>query len=475
MNTRQWPRLVVMSALLIMLASACQQQAPSVSPTPVPPSATTAPAAQAQTVHLVARCKAAPGVEDGRCNNLVTATKATNEDLAAANDARRIEVEIIQDNKDWGPYKTEFELASQAGKAPDIIVAGHEYIGDWAPAGYLVDLTDQTAKYSEFKDIIDSLWNSTKLNGRVYGIPQDVEARPMFYSKPLLRKLGWSDADIDSLPERVASGKFTTEDMFDAATQAVQKGVVKPGNGWWHRPVNGTDFLYYYYGAGGEIVGQNNTLIFDKAAALKAYQLFADAAQKRKILPSTIIGGAWNDWNAAVSSADQVLFWYGGSWQWNDWALNFVKDRGGLDFMEKNVGFSAIPAQKQGTNKPITLSHPLLYMISKASKNPDLALLLISKVTVPSLNTEYAVASSHLGILKSQATYPAYTSAKFLNQVLPLLQFTTFAPNSPSWSAWSDAYFEGIKGVESGDLTPDKAVDLVVGRLQQQQGKIVIR
>ncbi len=145
-----------------------------------------------QEITLVARCKASPPHENGRCDNLVAAVGAANQALADAGDNRRIALEPIQDDADWGDYKTEFELASNAGEAPDLIVSGHEHIGDWATAGYLVDVTDMLGDYPEFDDVIDSLWTATELNGRRYGVPQDAEARPMYYSKPLLRELGWS-------------------------------------------------------------------------------------------------------------------------------------------------------------------------------------------------------------------------------------------------------------------------------------------
>ncbi|MEE9616044.1 MAG: extracellular solute-binding protein, partial [Anaerolineae bacterium] len=192
-----------------------------------------------ELIHISARCKAAPPHEDGRCNNLVSAVGATNAALAEAGDERRIELEIIQDNADWGDYKTEFELASDAGKATDIVCSGHEHIGDWGPAGYLVDVTDMLGDYPEFDDVIDALWVSTEWNGKRWGVPQDAEARPMFYNKTLLAELGWSDADIESLPDRIMSGEFTWEDMFDTAEEAVTAGVVAEGNGWWHRPKNG--------------------------------------------------------------------------------------------------------------------------------------------------------------------------------------------------------------------------------------------
>ncbi len=430
-----------------------------------------------ELVTLVARCKAG-SVEQGRCNNLISAVGAANAWLEEQGDDRRIQVKTIQDNKDWGEYKTEFELAFQAGEAPDIIVSGHEHIGDWAPAGMIVDITDMLGQHPEFEDVIDSLWESTTWNGRIWGVPQDAEARPMFFSKPLLRELGWSDEEIESLRDRIFACEFSWEDMMEVATQAVQQGVVEEGNGWWHRPKNGPDFLYYYYAAGGVIQDEQSgdKLVMEKDALLKVYQILYDASQERKILSPNLLGTEWPDWHTAVSSAENVLFWFGGSWNWPEWAANYVADRGGEDYLWENVGFSAIPCLKSGTGKPITLTHPLVYMISTQSEYPDLALLLIAKATTKELNTTYAVESGHLGILKSQADYPPYKAAKFLSEVLPLLEYTTFLPNSPYWSQWSEAYFLGIQSVESGDLTPEEAVEVVIDQLQNELGdNVVIR
>ncbi|MFQ5398532.1 MAG: extracellular solute-binding protein [Anaerolineae bacterium] len=427
-----------------------------------------------QEVKLTARCKASPPYENGRCDNLVAAVGAANAALAEAGDNRRIALETIQDDADWGDYKTEFELASDAGEAPDIIVSGHEHIGDWATAGYLVDITDMIGDYPEFADVIDSLWASTELNGRRYGVPQDAEARPMYYSKPLLRELGWSDEEIESLDERVASGEFTFQDMLDTAAEAVEKGVVQPGDGWWHRPSNGPDFLYYYYGAGGEIKSDGDALIFDKSAALNVYNLLYDAAQVRNIIRPNKLDGDWDFHKEYTSTFDHVLFVFEGTWRWASWHTNYLQDKGGEDYLWENVGFAPIPANEEGTGEPITLTHPLVYMISSQSDNPDLALLLISKATAKELNTTYAIDSGHLGILKSQSDYAPYTTAKFLSSTLPLLQYTTFLPNSPYWSAWSEAYYKGIQAVESGDLMPDEAVDFVVDLLQNELGDNVI-
>jgi inositol-phosphate transport system substrate-binding protein len=422
-----------------------------------------------ELVTIVARCKASPPTEEGRCNNLLRGAVDANAALEAAGDTRRVQVQIIQDNADWGDYNTEFELASSAGEAPDIIVAGHESIGTWATSGIIQDVTGLLGDYPEFDDVIDSLWASTELGGKRYGVPQDAEARPMYFRKDLLLELGWTQAEVDALPADLASGAFTWEDMFDTAEAAVAAGVVDKGNGWWHRPKNGPDFLYYYTAAGGEVLDDSGAMIYDTAAGLKVYELVADAVN-RGILMDTRLDGDWTSWNSSVANGD-VLFWSGGTWQWADWAANYVAE-GGEEYLFENAGFGPIPALAGGTNTPTSLTHPLVYMVSKDAP-ADLALMVISKATTKELNTEYAVTSGHLGILKSQADYEPYTSAVFLSQVNPILEFTTFLPNTPFYSVWSEAYYLGIQAAESG-TSPEEAVKIVVDLLENELGENVI-
>ena len=425
-------------------------------------------------ITLTARCKASPPQEDGRCDNLVAAAGAANQTLAEAGDDRRIEVVTIQDDPDWGDYKTEFELASEAGEAPDIIVSGHEHIGDWATAGIIVDITDELGNYSEFDDVIESLWTSTELNGRRWGVPQDAEARPMYYSKILLAELGWSDEDIESLDERVAAGEYTFQDMLDTAAEAVAAGIVEPGNGWWHRPSNGPDFLYYYYGAGGAVATDGAALEFNKDAAFIVYDMLYDAAQVRDIIRPNKLDGDWDFHKEYTSTFENVVFVFEGTWRWASWHTGYLGDVGGEAYLLENVGFAPIPANARGTGEPVTLTHPLVYMISSQSDYADLALLLISKASTKELNTPYAIASGHLGVLTSQADYSPYTSAEFLSATLPLLDYTTFLPNSPFWSAYSEAYYLGIQAVESGDLTAEEAVEVVVDQLNNELGDNVV-
>jgi len=120
------------------------------------------------------------------------------------------------------------------------------------------------------------------------------------------------------------------------------------------------------------------------------------------------------------------------------------------------------------------LSHPVVYVISSQSAHPDLALALIAKATTDEANTRHAINSTHLGILKSQADYEPFAQDIFLSNVLYMLDFTTFLPNSPNWGPYSTITFEALAAVQSGDLNAQEAVDLVVEGLQNELGDEII-
>ena len=126
--------------------------------------------------------------------------------------------------------------------------------------------------------------------------------------------------------------------------------------------------------------------------------------------------------------AGKVLFYNAGTWTWKDWQATYkVPEQDLWD----NVGFTLVPAAQKG-GKPVTLSHPLVYMVTANSKNQELAFRVLANATkTPELNSKHSVQSAHLAILKSQANDPTYKQDKFLLATGYMLDYTTFIPNHP--------------------------------------------
>ncbi|MFV1858503.1 MAG: hypothetical protein ACC647_04050 [Anaerolineales bacterium] len=428
-----------------------------------------------ELVTLVARCRAKPPTEDWRCNNLLFGVADVNADLEAAGDSRRVVLKTIQDNTDFGDIMQEFALAYEDDQAPDILLTGHEFIGTEATAGRIIPLSDMLGDYPEFDNVIDGLWDSVTFKGQLWGVPQDTEARPIYWDKTLLVQVpGWDEARVEGLADEILAGNFTLDDMLDTAEAAVAAGVVEPGMGFWMRPKNGTDFVTLYYAYGGETIdADTGKLVFDTEAGLKYYEFFERGLTGNGA--HSFLTGDWGGSYHPSVSGSKVVFWAGGSWQWAEWASQWTADKGGQAYQFENWGYGLYPAATRG-GSPNTLSHPLAYLISSQTENPDLALALIAKATTDEANTRHAINSTHLGILKSQANYEPYTSDVFLADVLYMLDYTTFLPNNPNWGTWSTITYESLAAVQSGDLTAQEAVDLAVEQLQNELGdEIIIR
>ena len=433
-----------------------------------------APSAQAQqrTIVIKVWTIGPDNPSKTRFENVVTAAERLNAELKREGASYQVKVEGFFDTTAWDPYLRRALLAFQGADAPDIVQVQSFLIPTWAEAGFITPLDDMIPKHAQFSDVVPSLWNAMRLKGKTWGVPQDTEARPLYFNKVLLKKMGWSDQQITDLPKRISSGDFTWDDVMATSREARQKNIIEPGKGYYHRPVNGIDFLQWYRSFGGrDFDAQSGKLVFNKAAALRYYR-WLRAGVDGGVIERDRLNGDWNRWFQPVTDGDgKVLFFSGGTWQWAELEQQWVATKGGEPWLFEHFGFAPHPAHAKG-GKPITLSNPQVYTISAVSKNKDLALRLLAYTTVPDLDAKHAVGSAHLPVLRRTA---ALVKNRFLNEVSYLLNYTTFAPPHPDLPKWQDALYRGVSAVESGSATPEQAVEIVASEMQRAIGdKIII-
>jgi len=274
----------------------------------------------------------------------------------------------------WTDYRKKLYLALEGGTGPCIFLTAHIDAAFLAENGWIIPLDDYIKKYWDwtYYDIISGLWDSVRYKGRIWAIPQDTEARPIYYNKLLLKKLGWTDEQINDLPNKVLRGEFTLYDMLSVAEEAVKKGVIEPGYGIWHRPNAGPDWPIVYLAFGGQLQDPTTgKLIADMRIWRKTFEWFYEASRVRKVILEKITALDWNRDIHPTIVAGKVLFWMGGTWHKGQWVSSF-----GLSeekFWEM-FGFMLYPAGEKG-GRPVTLSQPMAYFISKTCKHPEVAFL----------------------------------------------------------------------------------------------------
>ena len=406
-----------------------------------------------------------------RMTNLQSAVEQLNAALEAEGADVRVELEASFDSVEWDPYLRRALLAFDSGDAPDIIQAAAFNLIPWQAAGFLEPLDDFIAQYEQFSDVVPSLWNAVTFDGQRYGIIQDTEARPLYFNKSLLAQLGWSDDEIANLPDRISSGEFTWDDVLATASEALEAGVITAGNGYFHRPKNGPDFTQWYRSFGSQLFDEETgKLVWDTEGALRYYSWLAEAVEAG-VLESDRLDNSWDRYHATILGGNmgQVLFFSGGTWNWAEWSGQ-AADKGGQDWLWDNFGFAPHPSWERG-GSPITQSSPQAYAINEASSNKELAARLLAFTTVPEFDGKHAVDSGHLPILGAT---PSTVNDRFIAEVSYLLDFTTFVPPNLGLATWQEGLFQGVSAVESGDLSPEEAVQTIGQLLQSQLGDEVV-
>jgi len=368
----------------------------------------------------------------------------------------------------WDDFKQAVTLAAEAGNAPNILVTGHEDIAPWAQAGLIVPIEDYVNLDAwPINDIYENLLEISSYGGVLYGLPQDAEARPFFFWKDYMRQIGYSDADIDALPDKVQSGEYTLANVLEDAKKMVDQGLVQQGYGFYPRPNNGPDYWQFYKSFGG-VMEEDGKLVLDKAAMQKFYQFFVDAVNAG-VTRKNHIGTPNDQWWAEVASGKAGI-WHGGTWHY----ARYVNQEGLKDFFG-SVAFSLIPAGDGG--EPNTLTHPLVYLLTSGHDERATAIAadLVKIASEPRINALHAVKSAHLGITKQESNIDIYADDRWTREATErLLPYANAMPNNADFGTYWNAMWSGLEASWTGQKTPEQAVNDLEAELKNGLGEAIV-
>ncbi len=377
-----------------------------------------------------------------------------------------ITVEGRRDFSGWEEFKQGVTLAAEAGTAPNIVVTSHLDIAPWSNAGYIVPVEDYVDIDAwPLSNVYPNLMEIASFGGTQWGIPQDAESRPFFFWRETLEKLGYSDDDIDALPEKVAAGEYTLMNVLEDAKRAVDEGIVAEGYGFYPRNNNGPDYAQFYQSFGGELVDPDSgKLVFDTQAMTDFYQFFVDMADAG-VVRKNHLGMDSNQWYAEVANG-KVAFWHGGTWHYGRY------EREGNDDFWGTIQFSLIPAGN-ANGRANTITHPLVYLILDQENDDveEIAAQLISIATEPRLNTLHAIQSNHLAVAKAQSDIDLYQGNRWASEATEvLLGSANSQPNHLAYGTFSEAMYRGLEAAWTGTQSVADAVADVQSQLEATIG-----
>jgi len=405
-----------------------------------------------------------------RAGNIVSAADQLNNMFEAAGSDTRVKVELIEtNNKGFDADALALLKAHSVGDTPDIAVVAHEWIGSFVEAGLAANLEDHiAANEAMYADMIPELWNSVGYKGERYGVPQDSEIRMFFLNNDILRAAGKSDDFIAALPGQVEAGEFTMFDFCDLAAETVEKGAAKIG--WVHRPNVGPDFQMAMASFGIDIYNENQAKLQITKSGLADYYGWLKYCVDNGSLPADMTSFSWDSTHAAFRGGEALSKFHG---IWNVGAqLKAFGLEGEEDYFNKITWIHA-PAGKKG-GQPKNLSHPIVYIVGD-TPNKDLAAMLVAMASQHVPNTAHAVGTNHTPILYGQTAMPEFQEKGWaLIAGTPMLKYAEFMPNHAKIGQFNAITYTGVQAVETGEMSPEDAAEMVVEELETELGDDVI-
>ena len=126
-----------------------------------------------------------------------------------------VTVEVQAVSKD---LQTNFVTASQSGKAPDIVVGAHDWIGNLVQNGAIDPVQLSAAQKGAFADIA---MKAVTFNGQVYGVPYAIENIALIRNTDLAPQAPQSIEDVVAAGKQLKASGKTSEIM---ALQVGQNG-----------------------------------------------------------------------------------------------------------------------------------------------------------------------------------------------------------------------------------------------------------
>ena len=319
-----------------------------------------------------------------RAGNIVAAAEPLNAALKAAGSDTTVKVEVFE-----GPA-TGFDAdaldilkAFSVGQGPDLYVAAHEWVGEFAKSGYAMDMEEfVTANPWAFDDVIPVLWESTKYQGKIYAIPQDSEIRMFFYNKDMLRKIGKDEAFIEGLPDARREGRVHDDRPFEPRQGGGRQGRRRdrhpaPAE---CRPRLSDDLRGLRRQASSTTT--SGQLLLPKAEMQEGARVVRLERAQRRHAREQHRDGVGRD-PGAPSRPEKAFIYHQGVWAVSEFQLGDAKgatwptDEAGYF---KKIGWIHAPAAEKG-GEPKNLSHPIVYVVNPQSPNAQLAAMLVAYAT----------------------------------------------------------------------------------------------
>ncbi|TCU13453.1 ABC transporter substrate-binding protein [Rhizobium sullae] len=318
---------------------------------------------------------------------------------------QKVELEYVPNAEYINGPKLATSFAS--GEGPDIFVISPGDFLRYYNGGVLQDLTPHIDDATK-EDFPESVIANRMVDGKIYGIPMEVEPMAMYYSVKAFEEAGLNENDVPK----------TWDELLEIAkklTTPTRYGVLFETQPGYYQNFTWYPFLWQ---GGGEFQTKDGKSAFDSPATVQALKFWQDAV-KSGAAPRQVLGNGAND-TVANLAAGYCAIQNVGIWGISQLAGN------AKDF---EYGVFRLPTPANG--KYVTVGGGWAFVANAQGKNPDAAAQFCA----------WALASMDKGSVQRVAEW--CTKAK-----------SDMPPRNSALAAGGDAFEKGMIGTFAKDIHP---------------------
>lgn len=255
-----------------------------------------------------------------------------------------IDVAAVEKNINSTPYRHLLKEAAERGEAPDISFVYNGKVRELAAAGHLHPLTECAPRPEPRPWVM----NGTGLHD--WAVPFESDLLALYYNRALLERLGWTRAELDSLPARIARGDFTLENLWRVARTGRELGLVSTGAAFVPREDRYASFQHWYLSAGGPLIDLDADEISVDLRALEATFEVYDGLYRSDLLSRDYTRPAMQNLGNRMVLRDalahgRLLFAHAETSAWRRMMMDHVPDPLAL---ARTIGMAPLPAAVDG-------------------------------------------------------------------------------------------------------------------------------
>ncbi len=357
------------------------------------------------------------------------------------------------------PTTTSYEAlvtSIMAGNPPDVVTYFDRFnIGTWAAQGYLTPLTAYIKNaHIDLNDFYPFTVDECTYNDQLYGLPLNTDSRAVFYSIPLLKKLG--------IPLPSAATPLTWSEFVNDIKKAT---VINPKTGlydtigWDYLADQGEWFYTWAWQAGVKFYDPaTKKLTFDSPAGLKVMNLFKEVSEieKPSLLVSSTAGYPYG--LLSMLQENKLAFFVDGVWDITTYHLLGMKY--GVDY-----GIMPLPIPEGG--QKATWSGGFSTVIPTGAKNIADGFKLVEWMSVGEGAKYYDTVATQIPAVISEAN-TVFANDPAIMYFVDQLKYSHNRPVLPVGSQLWNNFADAVSYVVYGQKTPQEALTWAQQKTQKQ-------